>query len=471
MNIFHDETIAAIATPVGDGGIGIVRISGRDAIDVAGKMFHVSTGTAVALLPSHTVHYGYALDPIMHVRIDDGLITVFRNPHSYTGEDSVEISCHGGIVPVRKVLEACLRAGARLAEPGEFTKRAFLNGKIDLVQAEAVLDIIRSRTDEALRIARRQLEGVLSQKIRALRDEIVGVMAHIEACIDFPEDVEEWQPGRIVGSIREAASHVSALLDTADKGRIYREGIQAVIAGKPNVGKSSLLNALLRESRSIVTPIPGTTRDTIEETMNIKGIPVRAVDTAGVRETDDPVELMGVERAKSAIENADLVLAVLDASEAFTPEDETMLKSLSDKKLIVILNKSDLLAHADAAALGAKIQSWMKLECGRKVPILNTAATWNEGIAEMEEAIAESVLSGGIPYTDGPVVTNVRHKRALEEALVALEEALATAQSGMSLDFICIDLRSSVDALGRITGEMVAEDIIDRIFSEFCIGK
>ena len=471
LNAFQDDTIAAIATPIGDGGIGIIRVSGREAFDVADQIFRIKSGVPSEKLPTHTVHYGYCVDPIQHTEIDDGLITIFRSPRSYTGEDSVEISCHGGLVPTRKVLEATLRAGARLAEPGEFTKRAFLSGRIDLVQAEAVLDIIRARTEESLLVARRQLDGVLSQKIRTLRGEMLGVVAHIEACIDFPEDVEEWQPGRIVGSIRDVMTHVNALLETADKGKIYREGIQAVIAGRPNVGKSSLMNALLREARAIVTSIPGTTRDIIEESLNIRGIPVRAVDTAGVRETDDPIEMIGVERARLALDNADLVIVVLDAETGVIPEDEDIMRGLTGKKIIVVLNKSDMVRQSDAASLAAKVQSWMKSEMDMHVPVLNTAATINDGITELEDAIAESVLSGGIPYTDGPVVSNVRHRHALEEALSCLGESLQTAQSGMSLDFICIDLKSATDALGRITGETVAEDVLDRIFSEFCIGK
>jgi tRNA modification GTPase len=469
--MFHDDTIAAIATPMGDGGIGIVRISGRDAIHVAGRMFETASGIPVLELPSRTAHYGHAVDPIRDNRIDDGLIIVFREPSSYTGEDSVELSCHGGVVPVRKVLEAALRAGARLAEPGEFTKRAFLNGRLDLAQAEAVLDIIRSRTEEAMRVARRQLEGVLSQSIRSMRGEIVDILAHIEASIDFPEDVEEWQPGRIIGLTREVMAHVSALIETADKGKIYREGLQAVLAGRPNVGKSSLLNALLRESRAIVTSIPGTTRDTIEESLSIGGIPVRMVDTAGVRETDDEIEQLGVARTEHALDNADLVIAVLDAADGFTPDDQELLSRISSKKFIVALNKSDVPRQSDAAGLAAQVQAWIKLELNQDVPVLNTAATWNDGIRELEEAIVHVAFSGGLPYTDGPVVSNVRHRRALEEALAALEQSLRTAQAGMSLDFISIDLKTAVDALGRITGETLAEDVIDRIFSEFCIGK
>jgi len=476
--IFHDDTIAAIATPLGEGGIGIVRISGRNALDVARVIFSLSSGISVDTLPTHTAHYGHAVDPLMREMVDDGILTIFRAPHSYTGEDSIEISCHGGMVPMRRVLDAALRGGARLAEPGEFTKRAFMNGRLDLIQAEAVLDIIRAHTDEALRIARQQFEGVLSSKIRGLRSEMIDIIAHIEASIDFPEDVQEWQPGRIVGSIRDAISHVTSLLETANRGKIYREGIQTVITGRPNVGKSSLMNALLREGRAIVTPFPGTTRDIIEESLNIRGIPVRTIDTAGVRETDDPIEKIGVERARQSTEQADLVLLVLDAVDGFTASDQKMASDLGGRKFIIVLNKSDLIRKSDAAELAATVQSWLNAGSSdspapgvSKVPILNTAAPSNEGILELEEAIVDTILCGGIPLMDGPIVSNARHRHALEEACAGLKQAVETAQSGMSLDFISIDLKSAVDALGHITGETVADDVIDRIFSEFCIGK
>jgi tRNA modification GTPase len=465
------DTIAAIATPIGEGGIGVIRISGPIAVEVSGEIFRTKSGVAVADLRSHTVHYGWVVDPVMSHRIDDGLLTVFRAPGSYTGEDSVEISCHGGIVPMRRVLEVATRAGARLAEPGEFTKRAFLNGRLDLAQAEAVLDIIRARTDAALRVARRQFEGVLSMRIRTIRDELVGTMAHIEASIDFPEDVEEWKPGRIAGSIRDGISSLESLLATADRGKIYREGLRTVIVGHPNVGKSSLLNALLRESRAIVTPIPGTTRDVIEETLNIRGIPICTVDTAGLRETDDPIERIGVERTLRASRDADLVLAVLDAENGFDAADAELLSSLSEKQLIVVLNKSDLIREADAGSLAAEIQAWLIANGKGNTRIVTTAAPSNEGILELEELIADTVLSGAASANDSAVVSNVRHRRALEEAKSCLEQAMQTAASGMPLDFISIDLKSALDALGTVTGETVSEDIIERIFSEFCIGK
>ncbi len=468
MNI--DDTIVAIATPIGEGGISVVRVSGRAALDVAQKIFQPVSGTLVADMPTHTAHYGYVCDPATDEAIDDGVLTVFRGPKSYTGEDTAEISCHGGLVPTRMVLGAALRAGARLAEPGEFTKCAFLNGRIDLAQAEAVQDIIRARTDEALRVARRQLDGVLSTRIRMLREEMIGIMAQIEAAIDFPEDVADLQPTYIAASIRDAVAHVSGLLSTADKGKIFREGIQAVIAGQTNVGKSSLMNALLRESRAIVTAVPGTTRDIIEESLNIRGIPVRTIDTAGVRETDDVVEKIGVDKAREMIDTADIVLVVLDAARGFEPDDEAILRGLGGRKVIVILNKSDLVRESDLVELEGRIRYWLKENLSAELTIVKTSAPMNEGILELEAAIADMVLAGGIS-TDGALVSNARHRHSLEEALSALEQALGTAESGTPLDFISIDLRSAVDALGSITGETVAEDVIDRIFSEFCIGK
>ena len=471
MNDLLNDTIAAIATPIGEGGIGVVRISGRDAADVAGAMFRSVSGVPIAGLPTHTAHYGYAHDPISNEQVDDGIITVFRAPGSYTGEDSVEISCHGGIVPMRRVLESALRAGARLAEPGEFTKRAFLSGRLDLAQAEAVLDIIRARTDEALKLARLQFDGILSSRIRMLREELVGIMAQIEAAIDFPDDVEETDLGKVVEAIQEAITHVKGVLETADRGKIYRDGIQTVIAGRPNVGKSSLLNALLRESRAIVTPIPGTTRDVIEESMNIRGIPVRTIDTAGVREPQDEVERIGVDKARQMVEQADIVLAVLDAEQGFTPEDQEFVLGLKEKKIILVVNKTDLIREADAEEIAGQVRAWAGEKLSGDVPVLKTAAPSNEGILELEDAIAETVLAGGIAPPDGAVVSNVRHKRALEEACASLENALQTAQSGIPADFISIDLKSAVDALGNITGETVTEDVIDRIFNDFCIGK
>lgn len=467
------DTIAAIATPIGEGGIGVIRISGRNALFVAGDMFRPSSGVPVSGLPTHTAHYGYAHDPVTDEVIDDGVIIVFRAPRSYTGEDSVEISSHGGVVPTRRVLEAALHAGARLAEPGEFTKRAFLSGRLDLAQAEAVLDIIRSRTDEAMRVAELQFSGVLSSRIRMLREELLGILAHIEAAIDFPEEVMETDPQMVAESIRDAIRHITDLVETADRGKVFREGLQVVIAGRPNVGKSSLLNALLRESRAIVTPIPGTTRDIIEESLNIRGIPVLAIDTAGVCETEDVVERIGVDRARQSLEHADLVLAVIDAEQGFTTEDQELLRSLAGKKIIIVANKTDLIREDDAGELARLVASWADGNLPVGTCVKQTAAPSNEGIVELEDAIADMILAGSIPgsLSGGVVVSNVRHRRALEESGTALEHALQTAESGLPVDFISIDMKAATVALGSITGETVSDDVIDRIFSEFCIGK
>ncbi len=469
--MFIEETISAIATPIGEGGISVIRVSGRRALDVAARVFQTASGMPLDAYPTHTAHYGAIVDPESRERVDDGVLTIFRAPRSYTGEDSVEISCHGGMIPTRKVLEATLRAGARLAEPGEFTKRAFLNGRLDLAQAEAVLDVIRARTDESLRVARRQMEGALSSQIRGLREELLGIMARIEAAIDFPEDVEDISLEAIAASLHDAISHVSGLLDTASCGKVYRDGIQAVIVGRPNVGKSSLLNALVRESRAIVTPIPGTTRDLIEETINIRGIPVRTIDTAGVRTTANVVERAGIDRTRRMVEQADLILAMLDASKGLSKAGKELLMELQGRKLIVVVNKTDLLREDDAGDLLDKIRRWVEKNVSGNPPVIGTAAPSNEGITELEDLIVETVMAGGVACAEGAVVSNVRHSRALEESRLSLQHCLRTVESGLPLDFISIDLRAAVDALGRITGETATEDVIDRIFSDFCIGK
>lgn len=383
----------------------------------------------------------------------------------------MEISCHGGIVPLRRVLTAALQAGARLAEPGEFTKRAFLNGRLDLAQAEAVLDIIRAQTDDAMRIARSQLDGRLSGEIRKLRDKLIGIMANIEASIDFPDEVGEVDIQALRESLQGAVENVRSLLETAEQGRVYREGIRAVIVGRPNVGKSSLLNALLRDTRAIVTPLPGTTRDVIEESVNIRGIPVRAIDTAGVRDPEDIVEQIGIELTHKKIEEADLVLAVIDAEEGFTDSDRELLRNLFGKKFVIVLNKVDLIRETEANNIACLVKDWICKEAGYEPSIVKTAAPSDQGIRELEDLIADKVLSGAVSRSSGVIVSNVRHRQALEEALVSLQEALRTSQMDMPADCISIDVRAAAESLGKITGETVTDDVVDRIFSEFCIGK
>lgn len=469
---YLEDTISAIATAIGESGLGIIRISGPDAITISNTIFRPASGKHITELHPRTAIYGRIYDPVSQEIIDDGMITIFIAPASYTGENTAEISCHGGLVPLRRVLEATLKAGARLAQPGEFTKRAFLNGKMDLTQAEAVLDIIRSKTDTALRIARRQMDGALSSKIHTVRDGLITLLAQIEASIDFPDEVEEPQIDYIRDSINGAISAIKALLSTADRGRIYREGLHVVIIGRPNVGKSSLLNSLLRENRAIVTAIPGTTRDIIEEPINIKGIPVKAIDTAGIRETDDIVERIGVDRTHTSAELADIILLVVDAEASFTNEDMLLMERYSDKHLIVVINKVDKVSGDRLKELQDYIVNQIVSHHLQKEPrVVHTSITEDIGIDKLEDTIAEIALSGDITFSDEEIISNVRHKNALMNALKSLNNALNTASDGLPVDLISIDTRIAIEALGNITGETVTEDVIDRIFSEFCIGK
>jgi len=459
----HD-TIAAIATPLGASGIGIIRISGPDARSIAGQIFRAKFCDDVRTLNSHTIHLGEIVDPRSFEVIDQAMIAVFGAPHSYTGEDVIEFSCHGGTVVLRRSLEASLSAGARMAQPGEFTKRAFLNGRLDLAQAEAVNDLIRARTDAAQRVALRQLEGQLSNRVRELTAKLTDILAHIEASIDFPDDVAEPDRTQLVGSINEALTEIKSLIESADRGRIYREGARMVIAGGPNVGKSSLLNALLRESRAIVTPIPGTTRDLIEEGLNIHGVPVVAVDTAGLRETEDFVERIGVERAEFSLETADLVLYMVDLTRNVSKDDLNPLTQLRPKPVIVVLNKTDI---ADASAVmeaQARIRGALP-----DVAIEKISALTGDGLPALESAIAELLV--GEVSAEPAVVSNLRHKASLVASARSLETALETLIGAEALDLASGDLMSARSRLGEITGETATEDILDRIFSEFCVGK
>ncbi len=457
------DTIAAVATPPGEGGIAVVRVSGPDAFFVADRVF-VTHDDPPSRLPSHTIHYGHVVSDAGE-RLDDALLMVFRGPRSYTGEDVVEISCHGGPVTVGRVLAAVLRAGARAAEPGEFTQRAFLNGRMDLAQAEAVCDQIRARTESAQRLALRQREGALSREVGRIRSELVGALAAVEVTIDFSDEVGDLDYSAMSGRLAAIRADLERLLATAARGRVYREGVRLAIVGRPNVGKSSLLNALLRQERAIVTPIPGTTRDVIEETANIRGIPIAAVDTAGLRETDDPVEQIGVERARQAIESASLLLFVLDASTGWTPEDARILDQIDGRPAIWVTNKKDLAERKALIRMHATISRLTRGSLN-----LPVSATTGEGIEDLERAI-EHVILGGTGQEESIVVSNVRHARALEAALDSVREAERTAAAGMAPDFISIDLRAALDALGQITGETATEEIIHRIFHDFCVGK
>lgn len=464
MSIFSGEdTISAIATAVGEGGIGIVRISGSKALAIADKLFAGKAGRRIIDIESHKVAYGTIVDPESNEIIDEALLLIMRAPRSYTCEDVAEIHCHGGPVPLRRILAATLSLGARLAEPGEFTKRAFLNGRLDLAQAEAVIDVIRSKTDASLKTAVGNLSGRLSEQVRGLRQTILRMIAQLEAAIDFPEeDIEEAAAADVAQLIHTASAELAALLATAQTGRILREGLATVIIGKPNVGKSSLLNALLREKRAIVTDVPGTTRDIIEEYVSIRGIPLKIIDTAGIRETEDIVEKIGVERAKELVSQADLILLLLDISTSLTPEDRDVLALLAGRQAIVLINKSDLPPRLE-------VEEVEQYAAGRQV--LRISAATGEGLAELEQAISDMVYGGQVSQGEAAFVSNVRHADALRQAQQRLGDALATIEAGMPADCIVIDLRAAWEKLGEITGDTVGEDIIDQIFTQFCIGK
>jgi len=459
--VFEEDTIAAISTPLGEGGIGVIRVSGRSAIELGDKIFRsASKRKKLKDLPSHTVHYGYIYDPETQEPLDEVLVTLMRAPKSYTREDVVEISTHGGFLSLKRILDLVLRNGARLAEPGEFTKRAFLNGRIDLSQAEAVIDIIQSRTETGLKVAMRQLEGRLSRKIHAIRDALKHLTALVEASIDFSEeDIEVVSHEELNSGIGQALQSVDLLLETAEEGKILREGLSTVIVGKPNVGKSSLLNVLLEEERAIVTPIPGTTRDVIEESLNLKGIPLRLVDTAGIRNTEDLVEVQGVSRSKSLLEKADLVLLVLDGSGPLTEEDREILDLTRGKKALGVINKADLPPVLDDGELDRILAGikWVKISAKERI-----------GIEALKDLIFETVVQAPL---ESVWVTNVRHKNALVRTKQSLLKAQGSVKEGMSGEFIAVDLRAALDSLGEIVGETTTEDILTEIFSTFCIGK
>ncbi len=461
MNEPYSDTIAAIATAIGACGIGVIRISGPQSLQIASAVFKGRPGAPVTDYPSHTVHYGTLIDPTTSDAIDQILLTVFRSPASYTGEDTVELSCHGGSVNLQRALQAVLGAGARPAEPGEFTKRAFLNGRLDLAQAEAVNDIIRARTDDAQRLALRQLRGSLSREVSDVTSGILSILARIEAAIDFPDDVDEPDYTSIAAEIETLAGRVRDLLKTSDRGIVYREGINLAIVGKPNVGKSSLLNALLRESRAIVTSIPGTTRDVIEETVNIRGIPVVIADTAGIRQAMDEVEAIGVELTEQAMARANVALVVMDTTEGVNEEDREIFKR-SGPRTIIVANKIDLLTEEDRK----------DVECADfgRYPVVLVSALSGEGIDDLENQIAATVLGSDIS-NESIFVINTRHKHALSEALESLARAKTTIDQMMPIDFLSVDLIAARMSLGEITGDTASEDLIDHIFDEFCIGK
>ncbi len=457
------DTIAAIATAPGEAGIGIIRISGKNAIDVGNKIFKNRKQLSLRDCEERKLNYGYIYDPKDGKKIDEVLMVYIKGPYTYTKEDIVEVNCHGGIVPVRKILEVILENGARLAERGEFTKRAFLNGRIDLSQAEAVMDLISAKTDISFNVSLNQLEGSISSEVKKLQNVLLGMLAHVEASIDFPEDdVEDLTYSNLQEQGNLVLDKINRLLSTVYTGKILREGLKTVILGKPNVGKSSLLNAILRENRAIVTDIPGTTRDVIEEYVNINGVPLKIIDTAGIRETEDIVERLGVDKAKELLNEADLVIAVFDTSEELSREDYHIIDLIKDRKTIVLLNKSDLPSKLNEEDLKNYLPNKR---------VISTAISKNEGIDKLEETLEDMFLSSEVQISDSTIVTNVRHRDQLLKAKNNIEDALNSLTLSMPLDCIEVDIKGCWENLGEITGDTVGEDIIDKIFSEFCIGK
>ncbi len=451
-----EDTIAAISTSLGEGAIGIVRMSGADARRIAGNLF-VPVQRRLSW-QSHHLYYGHIVEPDTGQTIDEVLVGYMQSPHSYTREDVVEINCHGGIVALRRILHLCLREGARQALPGEFTLRAFLNGRLDLSQAEAVLDIVRAKTDLGLRHAVGQLEGHLSARVKALRARLLDTLAYLTATIDFTEQEIPFRD--ISPDLAEVRENLRELLRNADRGIIYRQGVKAAIIGRPNVGKSSLLNALLRTNRAIVTPIPGTTRDTIEETLSLDGVPVLLVDTAGLNaQTADMVEQLGIERSRLALQAADVILWVIDGSEPLTEADQAIASLLVDRPALIVVNKIDLPLIAQVNGL---------LPESRKVYL---SALTGAGLPDLERTLLDVVLGTGMTADDAPLVNSLRHKQAIERALNHVAAAAHSYDSGWPADCITIDLAAACDALGEITGEHVSDSLLETIFSNFCIGK
>ena len=459
--MFIDDTIAAIATAPGEGGIGIIRISGEKSLQVAESIFKSVTGKLIKDYNTRTLIYGTIVDG--EKVIDEVLVAYMKGPKSYTGEDVIEINCHGGFISVKKILELILSKDVRLADEGEFTKRAFLNGRIDLSQAEAVIDVIKAKTDKAQEVAQTHLRGALANKIKELRFKVTEVLAHLEVSIDFSEeDVEEITYSMLEENAQALRSEIKALYDSAESGKVLRDGLKTVIVGKPNVGKSSLLNYILGENRAIVTEIAGTTRDVIEEFVNIKGIPLKIVDTAGIRETEDIVEKIGVEKSRESFNSADLVIIVLDASESLTDEDREILENAVDKKTIVLLNKTDLPQELSEEEISKYVD---------RDSIIKISALKNEGIEKVHDKIESMVFKGDIKSNSSVVVTNSRHKDALLKAYNSINDAIAGIEQRLPYDFIEVDFKNIWDYLGYINGDTVQEDLLDTIFANFCIGK
>ncbi|HJR78210.1 MAG TPA: tRNA uridine-5-carboxymethylaminomethyl(34) synthesis GTPase MnmE [Nitrospiraceae bacterium] len=477
MSAGLDDTICAVATAPGEGGIGIIRLSGTKAVDIADRLATLRCRKSLASVSSHRLYLAdlrprpvvpsVAAQPAPSTAsqfLDEVLVVVMRRPRSFTGEDVAEFHCHGGPLILQTLCEAIVSEGARLAEPGEFTKRAFLNGRMDLAQAEAVLDTIRAKTAGSLRIAQAQRRGLLSREIDAVRHELIGALAHVEAGLDFAEeDIAFVRRDELLVMLDTMNRRLSQLLDTAREGKLWREGASVAIAGRPNVGKSSLMNALARSDRAIVTAVPGTTRDLLDEWLHIKGLPVRLLDTAGIRDTKDPIEQEGIRRTRQAVDDADLVLALIDQSVALQEEDRTLLADLRKRNHIVVLNKSDLPSKIEK-------HEWPALSAGERGPVVISAVI-GTGLDDLRERIRLHLGSEGLEAGDGVCITHLRHQLLLRRAQEALCEGSAALHEDLTGEFVAADLRRAADALGEITGAISTDDILDRIFSEFCIGK
>lgn len=456
------DTIAAISTPVGEGGISIIRISGDDALEVAQRIYQ---GKDLSKVASHTINYGHIIDPETHEEVDEVMVSVMKAPRTYTREDVIEINCHGGLLATNRILQLVLSYGARMAEPGEFTKRAFLNGRLDLSQSEAVMDLIRAKTDKSMKVALNQLDGSLSRLIRNLRKDILDVLAQVEVNIDYPEydAVEEMTTKMLKEKATEIQQRIQALLKTAKQGKVLREGLATAIIGRPNVGKSSLLNTLLHEDKAIVTNVAGTTRDVIEEYVNVNGVPLKLIDTAGIRKTNDQVEKIGVERSKQALDAADLILLLIDSSAPLTTEDQELLAATKDRQRIVILNKTDLPTKVDLAKLKQLVGD---------DSIIETSIVNHAGMDQLGERINQMFFNEGIESNQNNImVTNARHIGLLHQANDALTAVLDGINDGMPVDLVQIDMTHCWDLLGEITGDSYQDELLDQLFSQFCLGK
>lgn len=482
MNKHYNSTVAAISTAMTNSGIGIVRMTGSEAIEIADKVYDGKNHKRLSDQKTHTIHYGYILDD--GETVDEVLVMVMRGPHSYTGEDTVEINCHGGVYVVKRILEILIKNGARPAEPGEFTKRAFLNGRMDLSQAEAVGDLISSQNEYALKSSINQLKGSIKNKINDIRNKIIYQTAFIETALDDPEHISIDGYGEELKEIvNELLNEIKKLLSTSDDGRIIKEGIQTVIVGKPNAGKSSLLNVLLGEERAIVTDIEGTTRDILEEHINLQGISLNIIDTAGIRNTEDVIEKIGVDKARENVKKADLILYVIDSSRELDKNDEDIFQMVFNKKVVILLNKADLNTVVDKDNVRqafishifdenefnlakSDIESLIK-----NIPIIEISAKNQHGIDALEETLKNMFFEGNLSFNNEVYITNIRHKTALSDAYDALNRVIDSIEMGMPEDFYSIDLMDAYESLGSITGETIGEDLVNEIFSKFCMGK